>query len=294
MSYDKEKTGQITLDEFKYIMRTNRHLTPREKNLLIRLQRSDKINYMDFSSMLYNVRYEISCSELMETGISELEAELVSIFRKYECKETHPGKISIADCEKALQHCKLLSLTPFQIHVLLGLSDCDGESMLEYIPFAKICVEYIDHEYRFEILTKKSEIEMIRMKEDPNHSAEHPSISSLDEIELFRTFKRYDRNMNGVLEFPEYTQCLSEAPNIDLKKNEIVTLALAADLNGDGRIDFEEFMKHYSTCLNMIHFNKHLSDEYLARFGKFKHIAAVDLNEVGSKVQAELKEAGKL
>ena len=100
--------------------------------------------------------------------------------------------------------------------------------------------------------------------------------------------------MNGVLEFPEYTQCLSEAPNIDLKKNEIVTLALAADLNGDGKIDFEEFMKHYSTCLNMIHFNKHLSDEYLARFGKFHSIKSVDLNEVGSKVQAELKEVNKL
>ena len=92
---------------------------------------------MEFSSMLYNVRYDIACSELMETGICEIEEELVSIFRKYECDQNHPGKISISDGEKALQSCKLLSLTPFQIHVLLGLSDCDGDSMLEYIPFAK-------------------------------------------------------------------------------------------------------------------------------------------------------------
>lgn len=119
---------------------------------------------MEFASMLYNVRYEIACSELMETGISELEEELISIFRKYECDKNHPGKISIKDGEKALQSCKLLSLTPFQIHVLLGLSDCDGDSLLEYIPFAKICVDYIDNEFRFEILAKKSEIELIRMK----------------------------------------------------------------------------------------------------------------------------------
>lgn len=51
---------------------------------------------------------------------------------------------------------------------------------------------------------------------------------------------------------PEYTQCLSEAPNMNLTKQEIITLALSADMNGDGKIDFEEFMKHYSTTLDMI------------------------------------------
>ena len=83
-------------------MRTNRFLTPREKNLLIRLARNDKINYLEFPNMLYNVRYEIACSELMETGICEIEADLVRLFRKYEDSFNSPGKISIADAEKAL------------------------------------------------------------------------------------------------------------------------------------------------------------------------------------------------
>lgn len=64
--------------------------------------------------------------------------------------------------------------------------------------------------------------------------------------------------MNGTLEFAEYTQCLSECPQVDLTKQEIITMAMSADLNGDGHIDFEEFMKHYCDFLNMIQFNSHL------------------------------------
>ena len=84
----------------------------------------------------------------------------------------------------------------------------------------------------------------------------HPAAKDLDKIELFRTFKKYDRNMNGTLDFSEYTQCLTECPDIDLSKSEIVTVAMAADLNGDGEVDFEEFMKHFPNVLNLIEYNK--------------------------------------
>ena len=31
---------------------------------------------------------------------------------------------------------------------------------------------------------------------------------------------------------------------------------MAADLNGDGEVDFEEFMKHFPNVLNLIEYNK--------------------------------------
>ena len=37
---------------------------------------------------------------------------------------------------------------------------------------------------------------------------------------------------------------------------------MQADLNGDGVIDFEEFMKHFPDVLNLIEFQQDLSDKY--------------------------------
>mgnify|MGYP000191349602 FL=1 len=75
-------------------------------------------------------------------------------------------------------------------------------------------------------------------------------------MELFRTFKKYDRNQNGTLEFPEYTLCLQECGGLNLSKPEIITMALQADTDGSASVDFEEFMKHFNSVLDMIHFNQ--------------------------------------
>jgi len=42
---------------------------------------------------------------------------------------------------------------------------------------------------------------------------------------------------------------------------------MSADLNGDGKIDYEEFMKHYKEIMNLIKYNEqldHIYSKYLA------------------------------
>jgi len=72
--------GLISLQYFKNIIRSTKFLTPKEKNLLIRLQKSDMIKYSDFPEMLYNVRYEIAVSEMMEHNMGELESAILREF----------------------------------------------------------------------------------------------------------------------------------------------------------------------------------------------------------------------
>jgi Ca2+-binding EF-hand superfamily protein len=50
--------------------------------------------------------------------------------------------------------------------------------------------------------------------------------------------------------------------NVNLSEPEIITLALNADINGDGRIDYEEFMKHFQDCLKLIRLQNTLQDAY--------------------------------
>ena len=40
----------------------------------------------------------------------------------------------------------------------MGLSDCDGDGQVPYRKFAKLCVEYIDKELKFDKLVKKQQL----------------------------------------------------------------------------------------------------------------------------------------
>ena len=89
----------------------------------------------------------------------------------------------------------------------------------------------------------------------------HDAGKDFDPIELFRTFKKYDRNQNGTLDFGEYYTCMVEC-DMDLKRHEIITMTLQADLNGDGEIDFQEFVKHFVDILDIMSFDQKLQVEF--------------------------------
>jgi hypothetical protein len=47
-------------------------LTPKEINIIMRSVKSDKFEYRTFSTLLYDIRFELAKSRLMDTNIDKL------------------------------------------------------------------------------------------------------------------------------------------------------------------------------------------------------------------------------
>lgn len=87
--------------------------------------------------------------------------------------------------------------------------------MVPYAQFTEICVQYSRDNFQFNQLVRKKELADLNAHKI---SKRHPAVKDLDEMELFRTFKKYDRNSNGNLSFTEYARCLEECTHIKLSK----------------------------------------------------------------------------
>jgi Ca2+-binding EF-hand superfamily protein len=120
---------------------------------------------------------------------------------------------------------------------------------VNYHEFAIKCKAYIDELFSMKSITEKAELIESKQFQAPEKIDE----IHLTSLEMFEMFKKYDRNLNGFLEIHEYIQCLKDS-KIDLSVGQIIALGMSADVNGDERIDYEEFMKHFSDCLKMVRF----------------------------------------
>ena len=120
------------------------------------------------------------------------------------------------------------------------MSNPDPNGMVNYKDFSIKCKHMIDELFSVKSIQDKAELIQSKLFQAPENLEE----IQLSPLELFELFKKYDRNLNGFLEIQEYIQCLKDA-QIGLTDTEIVTLGLSADINGDERIDYEEFMKHF-------------------------------------------------
>ena len=97
--------------------------------------------------------------------MSDLEIKIRNEFLKED--KDDGGTITVKECETALKRCKFVNLTPFQIHILIGLSDCDGDGSVPYRQFAKVCADYIEIEFNFDAMVKKQNIYKMVKKDEP-------------------------------------------------------------------------------------------------------------------------------
>ncbi|CDW82161.1 radial spoke protein 7 [Stylonychia lemnae] len=249
---DEQKTGHIPIIELKKSMFHCNLITPKEINIIMRSLKDETFEYKLFQQTLFDVRFELAKSRIMDTNIDKLQEHLNIVFSRYDPEQT--GQINILQIQEALLKSKKVNLTPFQIHSLIGLSCPDAHGMVVYKEFAPKCRDMINELFTVKSLSDKSTL-MQTGAFKPQENLDEINLSGLD------LFKKYDRNQNGFLEIHEYIQCLKDS-DVKLTEPEIITLGLSADINGDGRIDYEEFMKHFQDCLKLIRLQSTLQDAY--------------------------------
>lgn len=70
LELDDKKTGFITYNQLKQAFARYNLFSPKEVNMIIRNLRSDTFEYKTFETVLYDVRFELAKSRLMDTNIS--------------------------------------------------------------------------------------------------------------------------------------------------------------------------------------------------------------------------------
>lgn len=222
------------------------------------------------------MRFEIATAKIMDVRMPELADIVLAEFLIEDPDGDNNIEISLAkDC---LMRCKWLSLTPWMVQTILGIAEPDMNGEMKFREYCPICVEYIETNYEFDDLVVKQQL-LLDGKVGPTT---HKAVEIFDAIEMFRTFKKFDRNQNGTLDFGEYMTCLDEC-GLPMNQAEKITMTLAADLNGDGEIDFQEFIKHFCDALNMMSFERKLGQAFDEVLEAEEEAAALERGEIYEK-----------
>lgn len=190
----------------------------------------DQINYTNFENDLYDARFELAASRIMDTDLETIEESVVA-----ECdKVAANGKCHLSQLRRILTNHKSLCLTPFQLALLCGFADTDvATGMLDYQKFAAHLSGWITEIFSVDALRRKAQLVQLG-----HFNPKEINMPKYNENYLFAVFRECDRDANNFLEWKEYQQCLLKLEELNLTREECFTLNLLADVDGDGQIDY--------------------------------------------------------
>ncbi len=115
----------------------------------------EQINYTNFENDLYDARFELAASRIMDTDLETIEDTIIE-----ECEKVAVnGKCSLGQLKSILRNHKSLCLTPFQLALLCGLAKIDkATGMLDYTSFAANISHWITEMFSIDAMRRKAQL----------------------------------------------------------------------------------------------------------------------------------------
>ena len=150
-------------------------------------------------------------SALSSRQITQLKTEFLAL------DENGDGTISTSELRKCLMEVKQkLKKTDKDIDRILDDFDQDGSGTIEIYEFLTAMANKLDRDVAIKALTNRSSIR--------------------------KQFRKYDKNKNGYIDAKEFKLCLETKAKTKLSQEEIEKIMKETDRNGDGKINYDEFI----------------------------------------------------
>ena len=128
----KEHTGKINFDQMREVLHNTSYLNIKEINLLLRDYVMkfgyDEIEYTNFADDLYDVRFDLARSRIMDINIKKFREDFFASSGK-EIDEN--GMMEIKHLREIICNSKELTLTPCEINLILGLARHNEEGKID-------------------------------------------------------------------------------------------------------------------------------------------------------------------
>lgn len=149
--------------------------------------------------------------DLSMRQINQLKKEFLAL------SDNGNGTISVNELDKLLREVKKRNNIPERdIARILANADKDGSGEIEV------------HEFLGALATKKDR--EIIIKAFTNRSA------------ILKQFEAIDKNHKGYITKDQFKKCLESTTKMKITKDKMEAIMQNSDKNGDGKIDFEEFL----------------------------------------------------
>jgi len=141
-----------------------------------------------------------------------------------------------------------LPLTEKDLTFIVAEVDENQDGVIEYKEFVPLAVDLIESMYA----KTTAQIAVAEADAEAHEAALSSLLDGMSqedlEATLMNVFKQADADGNGTLDRKEFQACLRSA-DLGLKNKQIKALMAQTDIDGDGKITYEEFVP---TCFNML------------------------------------------